>query len=260
MHLKFVFGGVKHSVDTIMQFAKSCNTNFWREPFFHFYPDIERKKFDAMPDNKKYKYLTDYFSVFCDKNKTLLKEKLLKYNSYWQIYEPQVVTALQEAFGVDLSAVFNDLVCRTSFCPICPRYLDRNSFDNFYLESEKGALGTALHEIIHFIWFYVWHQNFGDNYAEYEAPHLKWILSEMAVEPIMRDDRLGGINPYYSDKSCVYLYFYTMKIDGECILDTLYKMFKSMPMHDFMESGYKYCLRHEAEIRKHIKESENAFK
>lgn len=260
MRLKFVFGGVKHGVNTIMQFTNSCNTSFWREPFFYFYPDFERKQFNLMSDKEKYKFLIGYFSAFYEKNKSILEEKLLKYNSYWQKYQSQITMALQEVFSVDLSGVFNDLVCYTSFSPICPRYLDRNSFDNFYLESEKGALGTALHEIIHFIWFYVWHQNFGDAYSEYETPHLKWILSEMVVEPIMRDDRLGGINPYYADKSCVYSYFYTMKIDGKDILDTLYEMLKSMPMRDFMESSYKYCVEHEAEIRKHIEESENAFK
>ena len=260
MHLKFVFGGVEHSVNTIMKFIKDGNTNFWSEPFFHFSPDIEKDRFYSMSDDEKHQFLTGYFSALYEKNKSLLREKLLKYNSYWLKYEAQIVTALQEAFGINLDNVFNDLVCYTSFCPICPRYLDRNCFNNFYLESERGALGTALHEIIHFVWFYVWHENFRDDYIEYETPHLKWILSEMVVEPIMRDDRLGRINPYYADKSCVYFYFYTMKIDGKSILDTLYKMLKSMPMCDFMKAGYKYCVEHEAEIRKHIEDSENTFR
>ena len=44
MRLKFVFGGVEHSVNTIMEFIKDGNTNFWNEPFFHFYPDIEKDR------------------------------------------------------------------------------------------------------------------------------------------------------------------------------------------------------------------------
>ena len=43
-----------------------------------------------------------------------------------------------------------------SFNPISPRYLDEQAFDVFWLNSERGALGMALHEIIHFVWFRVW--------------------------------------------------------------------------------------------------------
>lgn len=257
MQLQFLFGGVEHSAKTILEFTKEEMTDFWREPFFHFYSDVDKEQYNKMSNDDRYKFLMDYFSAFYVKNQSLIEDKLSNYNSYWKSFEPQIAVALQAAFGTDLTDVFNDLVCHMSFCPICPRHLDKNTFDNFYLESEKGALGTALHEIIHFIWFHVWQQHFGDNPADYEAPHLKWLLSEMVVEPIMRDERLGTINPYYIHKSCVYPYFYTMEIDGKPILDTLYEMLTSMPMHKFMETSYQYCIEHEAEIRKHIKESEN---
>ena len=52
MRLKFVFGGVEHSVNTIMEFIKDGNTNFWNEPFFHFYPDIEKDRFFSMSDDE----------------------------------------------------------------------------------------------------------------------------------------------------------------------------------------------------------------
>jgi hypothetical protein len=40
-----------------------------------------------------------------------------------------------------------------------------HSFDIFYLNSEEGAIGEAIHEMIHFVWFYVWNKTFGDSYA-----------------------------------------------------------------------------------------------
>lgn len=203
-------------------------------------------------------FLKSYFTAFEEKNKALLDEKIERYNAYWQEYEPQIVDALSEAFATDLSGLFNDLVCNMGFSPICPRFLDKNSFNNFYLESEKGALGTSMHEIIHFVWFYVWQKHFGDDPEEYETPHLKWILSEMVVEPIMRDPRLCSINPYFADNAAVYPYFYTFKIDGKPVLDLLYEMLGSMPIEEFMEQSYRLCLEHEDEIRKHIEENENA--
>lgn len=256
MKLRFAFGGVECSAESILEFTKKEMPAFWREPFFHFYPDVDKEAYDKMSNEDRSKFLNQYFSAFYAEKQSLIEEKLHSYNTYWKCHEPQVVAALEDAFGLDLTDLFNETVCYMTFNPICPRYLDKGIFYNFYLESERGALGTALHELIHFVWFYVWHQHFGDSPEEYETPHLKWILSEMVVEPIMRDERLCAINPYFADKSCVYPYFYTMEIEGKPILETLYQMFSSMPIQQFMEESYRYCQEHEAEIRKHIKDNE----
>ena len=135
---------------------------------------------------------------------------------------------------------------------LCPIYL------RLHLNSAKGAIGGGIHEIIHFIWFYVWNQLFGDNYDEYERPSLKWILSEMVVESVMRDERLSSINPYFPRENggCVYPYFFDMMVDGKPILDTLDAMYRSQNIEDFMRNSYAYCQEHEAEIREHILKSE----
>lgn len=135
-------------------------------------------------------------------------------------------------------------------------YLEETLAD-FYIEhqsniKEKGALGVSIHELIHFVWFYVWHNHFHDSYEEYETPNLKWIFSEIVVEPIMRVPRLSSINPYFKT-GCVYDYFYTMKIKGKPILDTMNTKYKTLPITTFMEEGYNYCLTHEKEIRMQIK-------
>jgi len=257
MKLKFEYAGVGYSTDTILEFTKAGLSPFWTEPLFHFYPDMDKAHFLQLDYTGRKKYLSGYFTVYESKSRDLLAEKLNSYNSYWQKYEAQIVSALEEIFSIDLTAVFNDLTCMTTFCPVSPRYLDRHTFDNFFMESEKGALGTAIHEIIHFVWFHVWKNKFHDSPAEYETPHLKWIISEMVVEPVMRDPRLGSINPYYQHKACVYPYFYTMNISGAPILDTLYSMISAMPISDAMDAAYRYCADHEKDIRSHIERCEN---
>ena len=119
----------------------------------------------------------------------------------------------------------------------------------------------TIHEVIHYIWFYVWNRHFNDSYSEYETPSLKWILSEMAVESIMSDERLASINPYYPRENggCVYSYFQDMVIQGKPILDTLMDMYKNSRMTDFMEESYSYCIANEAAIRHHIEEAEQSF-
>ena len=49
MKLRFEFGGAKYSAAGIFEFTKTSMTDFWREPFFHFYPDVDRKNIMPCP-------------------------------------------------------------------------------------------------------------------------------------------------------------------------------------------------------------------
>lgn len=258
MELVYEYNGFLRSVESIMTFTKPGETSFWSDVVFHFF-DLDKEKYNQMGEEERRIYLTDYFGEFEANNRMILEDKVKKYNEKWKICKPQIVAALEDAFEVDLTDQFNSMKAFVTFNPVSPRYLENNSFDIFYLNSEKGAIGVSIHEIIHFVWFYVWNQYFYDNIEEYERPHLKWILSEMVVEPIMRDERLRTINPYFDENAggCVYPYFYTLKIEGESILEILNNMYTSMSMRAFMEASYQFCIVHEAEIRRHIEENEN---
>jgi len=188
-----------------------------------------------------------------------LEEKVQAYSRYWNLHRTEIEQAFSNAFEVDCSNLFNDLVCKISLNPISPRYLREHTFNVFYLNSEKGALGNALHELVHYVWFAVWNDLFKDSYEEYENPSLKWILSEMVVEAVMSDERLSSLNPYYPREQggCIYPYFFTMKINDVLITDTIQEMYKSMGILNFMKESYAYCQNYEKEIREHILRSEN---
>jgi len=258
MDIKFIKPDVDYMVQSIMAFQTEKETEFWTEPLYHFYPMLKKKHAQSLPFEERKKYIeTVMREIYADLEETL-SQKQAAYTKHWEKHKAQIVWALSEAFDIDCETLFNDLRCYISMNPISPRFLQERYFEVFYLNSERGALGTAIHEIIHFVWFYVWNQVFGDYYEEYERPSMKWILSEMVVEPIMRDERLSSINPYFPRENggCVYPYFYDMIVDGTPILETLHKMYRSQNMKEFMKSSYWYCLEHEAEIRKHIEESE----
>ncbi len=129
--------------------------------------------------------------------------------------------------------------------PIEPRFLKEHRFDVFYLNSEKGAIGESIHEIVHFMWFYVWNQLFGDDYDEYERPSL---------------NRLSSINPYFPGENggCIYPCFFDMKVNGVLIPDTLNTMYKSQSIENFMRNSFAYCKEHETEIREHMIKSNGA--
>lgn len=259
MHIEFVNPGFQYMLDSIMEFQQDDSSAFWNESLFYFFKELDKEYAYSLSTEKRKKYFEEKLSEIYKANEQLLKEKIQAYSRYWNLHRVEIEQAFSDAFEVDCSNLFNDLVCNISLNPVSPRYLNEHTFDVFYLNSEKGALGNALHEMVHFVWFAVWNDLFKDSYEEYENPSLKWILSELVVEAVMSDERLSSLNPYYPREQggCIYPYFFTMKIDGDLITDTIQKMYKSMGILKFMQESYAYCRNYEKEIREHILRSEN---
>lgn len=258
MEITFVNPGVDDMIEGIMAFQTEAESAFWSDPLYHFYPQLDKARATALTFAERREYIEKTLRGVYEGLEDTINQKVSLYSGHWASCKGQITDALSDAFGVDCGALFNDLRCNVSMNPIMPRFLREHSFDVFYLASEKGALGLGLHELVHFVWFHVWNQRFGDSYNEYERPSLKWILSEMVVESVMRDSRLSSINPYFPRErgGCIYPYFFDMEVDGSLILDTLDGMYRQQKIQDFMENAYGYCLAHEGEIRAHIRGSE----
>lgn len=261
MDVTYVNPGFQAMIDSIMLFQTDEETAYWSDSLFYFFPTIKKESFGALDFHGKREFLSrEMKKIYCEQE-ALLNQKAALYNSHWSKCRPQIEAALSEAFDLDVHPLFNDLRAEICLNPICPRFLQERYFQIFYLNSERGAVGLSIHEIIHFLWFYVWNQEFQDSYDEYERPSLKWILSEMVVESIMRDDRLSSINPYFPRENggCVYGYFQDMRLNQKMALDVIDEYYKCGNMREFMHKSYAYCKENEAEIRAHIKKSEEAF-
>lgn len=258
MEVTFANPGVDYMIQGIMAFQTEDETAFWSEPLYHFYPQLDKAYADSLSFSERVGYIERTMRSVYAEQENEINKKVLLYSKYWDSCKAQITAALSDAFGVDCSNLFNNLKCNVSINPIMPRYLREHCFDMFYLSSEKGAIGLCIHEIVHFVWFYVWNRLFGDSYDEYERPSLKWILSEMVVESITKDPRLSSINPYFPREhgGCIYPYFFDMVVEDKPILDTLDAMYRNQSIGDFMRNSYVYCQEHEAEIREHIRKSE----
>lgn len=260
MDITFMNPGVDAMLRQIMEFQSEEEAGFWSDPLYHFFPQLDKARANALPFAERKRYINSVLrKVYAAGLEDTIDQKAALYARHWGGCKAQVNAALSEAFGVDCGSLLNDLHCYVSMNPIEPRFLREHRFDVFYLNSEKGAVGSCLHELVHFVWFYVWNDLFGDGYDEYERPSLKWILSEMVVEPVMRDPRLSAINPYFPREQggCVYPYFFDLTVDGAPVLDTLDKMYRGQGIREFMKTSYAYCRQHEAEIRAHIQRAEN---
>lgn len=258
MELRVVNPGFDDMIDKIMGFQTEDASAFWSEPLYYFYPQLDKVLIKSLPGETRKAYIAKILRAVYEEQEDTINQKVSLYAARWEECKAQISGALSDAFKINCGELFNEMTLNVSMNPIEPRFLETSSFDIFYLNSERGAIGRAIHEIIHFAWFYVWNQVFGDSNEEYEAPSLKWILSEMVVEPIMTDPRLSSLNPYFERENggCVYPYFFDMKVEGKYILDTLNQLYRSLSITEFMKKSYAYCLTHEDEIREHIQKSE----
>lgn len=261
MNVHFENPGLSYSLDSILLFQTDDTSPFWSEPLLYFYPQIDGSELQKRDVHGRKEYLSNVLADLYRELEPELDRKVSLYNDHFAKYHQQIETALSEAFEMDVGTIFNDLTANITLNPVCPRFLEERRFDVFYKNSERGAVGVSIHEIIHYIWFYVWNRHFKDSYDEYDTPSLKWILSEMVIESIMRDERLSSINPYFPRENggCVYPYFQDMNIGGLPILDTIEALYQKNGITDFMEAAYRYCLENEAAIRAHIAEAEKSF-
>lgn len=259
MNVHFQNPGFSYSVDSILLFQTEAASPFWSGPLLHFYPQIEGAALQKLDAEGRRRYLSDVLYGVYQELEPELNRKALAYQDRFASCRRQIDDALSDAFALDAASVFNDLTANITLNPICPRFLRERRFDVFYMNSPRGAVGMSIHEMIHYLWFSVWNRHFKDSYDEYETPSMKWLLSEMVVESIMRDERLSSINPYFPRENgggCIYPYFFDMTADGVPVLDTIDRLYRENGITDFMEAAYRYCLRHEPEIRAHIAAAE----
>ena len=213
MNVTFRNVGFEYSIESILLFQTEDTNSYWSDSLYYFYPEINQN-IQALQEREKEDYLRATLQKVWDRVLPEIEAKECRYHEHFQKYRNQIEDALSDAFELDSRTMFNELLANITLNPICPRFLREEKFDLFYMNSERGALGITLHEVIHYFWFFVWNRHFQDSYDEYETPSLQWILSEMVVESIMSDKRLSTINPYYprEEGACVYRYFLDMKI------------------------------------------------
>ena len=200
MKLEFVNPGFSYSLDSMMLFEESNQSDWWRDANFYFYPMLKKEELRALPMSERRAYYQSKLEPFWVEKQTEFAEKLDRWNAHWQKHEGVIAQALSEGFDRDLSGKLEKIQGRMALGNVCPRFLEQQAFDVFWMNSERGAMGISMHEITHFIWFDAWNKHFGDAPAEYEQPNLKWILSEMAVYPFLSDPRLIPLNPYYPEE------------------------------------------------------------
>lgn len=254
MELNFSIMPKEKTIESVLDFQSDGQSFFWRQQLFEVYPFLDKEKGLNPPlfENRK-TYISNTLSDFYDKNQAIFKEKKEIYTHQWKNNKKDLVNLFSSIFQIDCHPLFNDIKVEISLNPICPRYLAEKRFTVFFKFGPEQFLNTSIHELIHFIWFYIWQNHFLDNPQEYEAPHLKWLLSEMVIDTLVQCTDLKHFYKIRGSETPAYKYFYSIKVENSFILETVKDFFiKSQNIPEFMNTSYKYLLENKEEILNQI--------
>jgi hypothetical protein len=243
-------------LDFILFHQKDGTPIWWQKQLFKAYPDLDYEYAISLSESKRFEYITEQMKIQAEKRKSVVDNSIKIFSDKWSEISDKLNDVYNSAFDNDCSNILNDMVANVGLNPICPRDIQNHSFDIYHYFDSQYAITTALHEITHFVWFYFWNKHFQDNETEYDFPSIKWLLSEIVVETIIRNSEINNLikQPQY----IAYSYFYDMTINGELIFDIMKKMYLNRTdIYDFMEKSFNWIKNNESELREKIAVAES---
>ena len=256
MQLKWKQKNFKDDIDFILFHQKDGTPQWWHKQLFMAYPDLTYEYTKSLPESTRFEYITEQMKIQAEKRKDVIKNSIQMFQEKWDTnVADKLNTAYASAFDNDCVNILNNMTAQVGLNPICPRNIEHHSFDIYHYFESDYAMSTALHEITHFVWFYFWHKHFKDKCTEYDFPQLKWLLSEIVVETIIRNSQINDL--IEQPKYIAYSYFYDMTINDELIFDTMKKLYLGRKdIYDFMEKSYDWIKKNEQELRTKIAKAE----
>ena len=238
-------------LDFILFHQKDGTPIWWQKQLFQAYPDLDYEYALSLPESNRFEYISEQMKIQAEKRKSVVDNSIKIFSDKWSEISDKLNDVYSNAFDNDCNNILNDMVANVGLNPICPRDIQNHSFDIYHYFDSQYAITTALHEITHFVWFYFWQKHFQDNSTEYDFPNIKWLLSEIVVETIIRNSEINNLikQPQY----IAYSYFYDMTINGELLFDIMKKMYLNRTdIYDFMEKSFNWIKNNESELREKI--------
>lgn len=244
-------------IEFILFHQQDNTTAFWRKQLFCAYPELNEEYAKSLPVSKRFEYITEQMKIQLQKRQSVIDESIKSFRQFWdQNIADKLNDAYCSAFDNNCTDILNDMAAEVGLNPVCPRNISNNNFHIYHGFESVYAISIALHEITHFVWFYFWQKHFKDNPNEYNWPNIKWLLSEIVVETVIRHSKINDL--VEQPKFIAYSYFYDITINGELIFDTMKNLYLNRKaIYDFMEKSFDWIQKNETELREKIAISEN---
>ena len=250
----------KDETQTIFNFCyrESSGGWNWSEYVYNYHPEL-KKIIDGVDDEKEfYNCCHTYVKSYLEKHHNTIEQAVNEFQKKWKEIEKEFYDNISKDFETVFPEEIKKIKVSVSINPICPRYLDKWSFNVFYKQSEDTMKKTCIHEIIHFLYFKKWLEIF-PNYDKktFNGPHSEWKLSEILVNPIMNNNQTIQkiIN---KQKSYGYREFRDIRIGNETLNDYFGNIYKKhldgeITFSDFLEKCWDKYNKHKDIIERDIK-------
>lgn len=208
------------------------------EGTFYLYPELKdnisiledvdyNKRIDIISKLIKEKY-DDSINEFNNKK---IKEH---YQAVWYKYNDEYFKSLSNYFNVTLN---KDVDASIGLIPVCPRDIDNLSF-SVDLQDDERLIDTCMHECCHYYFFETCKKIFKNiKNEDFNNPSMLWYLSEISIDAILNRDEFQKI---FKHDFRTYDNFYDIEINGECIVDTIKRIFDNNDVESSIKIGLKY--------------------
>lgn len=245
-------------IDFILFHQMDDTPAWWRDQLFKAYPTLDAEYCRTAPRDARHEYIRRAMCEQAATRQPVIEKSIADFTAAWAPIAAQLNAAYSATFGENCDDILNDMQACVGLNPICPRDLQDHSFDIYHYFAPEYAVQVAIHEITHMVWFYFWNLYFRDDASEYDFPNIKWLLSEIVVETIIRHSEIGQLIPNLeSHKYIAYSYLYDMEIASAPLFDIMRDLFQNRKsMRDFMEKAFDFVTKNESELRTKITEAE----
>lgn len=219
----------------------------WSNAIYKSYPEL-KSKLQNVKDKKKRKEIEyRFFTEVFQKERIELEKRAKIFQSEWNKINEDVMLVLSKVVEQEWSDKDRKFFARNSLNPICPRWIKSRIFDVYYKDSSREMKSTAIHEILHFIYFEKWKKVFPrTEEKEFDAPYLVWQLSEMVTGIILNDKRVQNVFKY---KFNSYKEFENFKLNKKPLLSYLQDFYDNRKdFADFLKKSWKFVKQHAEEI------------
>lgn len=219
----------------------------WSNAIYWGHPKLKNKLENIKNKKKRREIAYRFFTRVFNKEKVKLERKSKICQREWDKINDKVMLVLSEVVEQSWSEKDKKISAGVSLNPICPRYVKQRTFDIFYKDTIRRMKSTAIHEILHFIYFEKWKKVFPKtNEREFDGPHLVWQLSEMVPRIILNDKRVQKVFRY---KFVSYKEYEKFKLNGRSLLSYLQNFYDNRKdFADFLRKSWRFVKEYEKEI------------
>lgn len=210
---------------------------------------IEKKELIGKTEQERKEVIKNFVTPIYNIKQNQMKKKVEEYQTFWNENERFVCLEFEKIFKIAFKGIrrFN---AQVNLNPVNPRYLSEDAFDVFYIKKKEEVLEVCIHELIHFYWFQLFSEYYPEISTEkFESPHVEWLLSEIAVDPIIYFSKLRevcSVRPAYD-------VFYETKINDESVINFFRKLYKSNNLENFLIKSLKFLNENKQLVEKLVK-------